>query len=483
MVSIFANGSLLGTALADANGKWVFTPNAPLAEGLQKFTITAADVAGNQSAPSAPYEIIVDTLRPQAPKIVSVEDDVGEVQGPLQKGATTDDAQPTIKGTAEANSTVVISDNGGEIGRVQAGADGKWSFTPALALSGGAHGITVIALDSAGNASVPSDGFDFTVMVPPPVRASAPTIVSIYDDVGLVKGELSTGAVTDDTKPLIKGRGDPRATIVLKDNGVEIGRTQVNDSGDWSFLPTSVLSFGLHNLIAATVDGAGNSSLPSNMFGFRVAAPGTGGALENFATADQWGVGETYVFPSGLVLEGTYYNGSVLSYYDGGGMRPEDRWNVLNRTGEKLVFSLPVESKKISFYHVANTGNSYARFLDVNGNIIGKITLIQNSGPEKVYFTAPAGKFVASIEVSSDIDANIAIGGLKWGERTPLDVTIAAAEADGFGGRYVWGKVLGIDTIPPGMALQITTDGGATWTNASVREGSWAASQKDMPAG
>lgn len=488
-VRIFANGSLLGSVLADANGLWVFTPASPLAEGLQKFTITAADAAGNQSAPSAPYEIHIDTLRPEAPTIVSIADDVGQVQGLLQKGDTTDDTQPTINGTAEANSTVVIRDNGVEIGRVQVNANGEWSFTPDLALSAGAHALTVVALDAAGNLSAPSDVFDLNIAVVPPVRAAAPTIVSIYDDVGLVKGLLGTGATTDDSMPLINGKGEPNTTIILKDNGVEIGRALVNEAGDWSFLPASALNFGLHNLVATAMDKAGNLSSPSSLFGFRVAAPGTGGAMENFNSVDYYdSTGETlHVLPSGLTVKGQFFGEQpVWMYTNPGGMRPEDRSYGMFMTGAKvpLVFTLPIESSSVSFYHFDHMSAAIATFLDVNGKVIGEEYLLPNSSYEKTVFNSPPGIFVASIEIALEQSSGaVAIESMQWGERTPSGVSIASAETDGFGGRIVYGKVPGIESLDPSLALQVTTDGGVTWTNATVREGSWVAMQKDMPPG
>ncbi|MGD7237597.1 hypothetical protein ACQCRT_24265, partial [Ralstonia pseudosolanacearum] len=52
----------------------------------------------------------VDTAAPATPVLVSVTDDVAPVTGALTSGGSTNDATPTLAGTAEANSTISILD-------------------------------------------------------------------------------------------------------------------------------------------------------------------------------------------------------------------------------------------------------------------------------------------------------------------------------------------------------------------------------------
>ncbi|HAY43809.1 MAG TPA: hypothetical protein DCY59_09780, partial [Micrococcaceae bacterium] len=492
IVRIFSNGNLLGGAQADANGEWLFTPAKSLADGAHTFTITASDAAGNQTASAVPYEIHIDTLRPEAPTIVSVEDDVGQVQGFLQKGDPTDDTQPTFKGAAEANSTVIVRDNGVEIGRVQANGEGEWSFTPVLALSGGAHGITVVALDKAGNVSVPSDSFDFSVIVVPAEPAAAPTIDSIYDDVGLAKGLLASGAVTDDSMPLVSGKGVPNTTVILKDNGVEVGRSLVDAAGDWTFLPSAPLSFGLHNLVATTVDIAGNLGRSSGVFGFRVVELGRAGAMENFNTLPydlvSTGNGEAVVLPTGVKLSGTFYgedqfNGSSASRP--GDPRPEDTLVALGVSlGQTVRIELSSESGIISYHIGLWAGPTVVNYFDVDGKKIGsKNYPTNNTIFHREVFEAPVGSMVASIEVKAGTSGFAAIEALQWGERYITGVSIAEASADHLGGRVIYGMVTGVAHLKSNEVVQVSTDGGKTWTNATFSESSWVAIQKDMPPG
>jgi hypothetical protein len=162
-VHIHSNGVRLGSVVVDASGSWMYTPDAALVDGRHVLSVAAEDAAGNLSEFSEVFEIVVGTVPGATPTIDRVYDDAGSKTGSLAMGEVTDDSRPDISGMAEAGSTVIIRDYGNEIGRVLAGADGVWMFTPQLNLEEGAHGLTAESMDAAGNLSVPSDRFDFVV--------------------------------------------------------------------------------------------------------------------------------------------------------------------------------------------------------------------------------------------------------------------------------------------------------------------------------
>ena len=60
-----------------------------------------------------------------------------------------------LTGSAEANSTVTISDGATVLGTAAADGTGAWSYTTA-ALLDGAHSLTAKATDTAGNVSAAS---------------------------------------------------------------------------------------------------------------------------------------------------------------------------------------------------------------------------------------------------------------------------------------------------------------------------------------
>ncbi|MGV0878982.1 Ig-like domain-containing protein [Martelella sp. FLE1502] len=84
----------------------------------------------------------------------------------------------------------------------------------------------------------------------------APLIGAIKDD----DGNAITGD-TNDTKPKIKGTGEPGSLITLydeKDNVV--GQGTVGSNGHYSIELTAALAEGTHNLTATATDASGNES-------------------------------------------------------------------------------------------------------------------------------------------------------------------------------------------------------------------------------
>lgn len=166
-VNIYEGTTLVGTGTADANGNWTVDITVPLGTGSHTFTAEATDQAGNTGAPSADFSLIIDTTPPALPVLTSVTDDVGNAATPVANGGLTNDARPTLTGTAEAGATVTIYDNGVQIGTAVA-TGGAWSFTPSTPLADGPHNLTFSATDAVGNASAQT-GVTPSMWMPPPL--------------------------------------------------------------------------------------------------------------------------------------------------------------------------------------------------------------------------------------------------------------------------------------------------------------------------
>jgi hypothetical protein len=106
-VQIFKE-TLIGEGIANANGSWSIELTTQLSDDVYSFTAVAIDAAGKQRSVRA-IHLTIDTQLPAAPVLVSVTDDVGEPVD-LTSGQLTNDARPTLSGTAEAGSTVNIYD-------------------------------------------------------------------------------------------------------------------------------------------------------------------------------------------------------------------------------------------------------------------------------------------------------------------------------------------------------------------------------------
>ncbi|MBS4077722.1 Ig-like domain-containing protein [Pseudomonas rustica] len=260
-VTIIDDGVVIGEVIVGDDGRWEFTPDPALAEGPHPITVIVTDPAGNASEPSDPYIIIVDTTAPLAPTIDSVFDDQGTSTGNLTPGDITDDAQPEISGSGEPGSTIIIYDNGVEIGRAPVGTDGRWSHTPVPPLLNGPHDLTAAAQDAVGNISDPSTGFDFELVAggTPP----APSITGVFDDVAENVGNIMPGDSTNDTEPQVSGTAEPFSTVTLFANGVAVGSIVADALGNWSITPNPALLPGLNNLSATATNAAGNESAPT----------------------------------------------------------------------------------------------------------------------------------------------------------------------------------------------------------------------------
>ncbi|MDM3888833.1 Ig-like domain-containing protein, partial [Pseudomonas sp. BCRC 81390] len=211
-----AGGNPIGQVVADGNGVWSFTPGSPLPNG-SVVSATATDPTGNTSSPAA---ITVDSVAPAAP-----------VVNPSNGSE--------ISGTAEAGSTVILTDgNGNPIGQTTADGNGNWSFTPATALPDGTV-VNAVARDPAGN----TGGQGSTTV--DAVAPGAPVV------------NPSNGAV-------INGTAEPNSTVTLTDgSGNPIGQVTADGNGNWSFTPATQLA-NTTVVNATATDAAGNTSNPGS---------------------------------------------------------------------------------------------------------------------------------------------------------------------------------------------------------------------------
>ncbi|MVN21798.1 Ig-like domain-containing protein [Mucilaginibacter arboris] len=239
-VTLYDGTTVIGTATADANGNWSITPAITLADGNHNLTTKAKDAAGNVSAASPVATITVDTVPPVTPSVPVL----------ASLGTITNNNKPTVTGTAEPGSTVILYDGTTVIGTATADANGNWSITPATALADGNHSLAVAVKDAAGNMSTVSTATTITVDTIAPAAPSVPVLAS-------------GGTITNNNKPTITGTAEPGSTVTLYDGTTVIGTTTADASGNWSITPATALADGSHNLTTKAKDAAGNISAAS----------------------------------------------------------------------------------------------------------------------------------------------------------------------------------------------------------------------------
>lgn len=106
-------------------------------EGVHHFCVVAVDLAGNESACSAPFTVGYDITNPSAT---------------ITTTGTQSTATPTISGTVGADATnLVFTIDGITQPLTWAAGSTTWTSTPTTALADGTHNMSIVATDNAGN--------------------------------------------------------------------------------------------------------------------------------------------------------------------------------------------------------------------------------------------------------------------------------------------------------------------------------------------
>jgi hypothetical protein len=240
-VEVFINGGSIGTTTADGAGNWSFDHSGTaLAPAGYTITAQATDAAGNSSLLSADFDITVDTAPPSTPTITSLSDDTGIADN------ITSDNQLVFAGTAEANSTVEVFLDGVSLGTIGADGSGNWTFDySATTLADGTYTLTARATDLAGNTGVVSADFDFTVDATGP----AATVSAISNDTG------TPDNITSDATLVFSGTSEANNSVEVFIDGVSIGTTLADGSGNWTFDHTATtLADGSYVVTAQATD-------------------------------------------------------------------------------------------------------------------------------------------------------------------------------------------------------------------------------------
>ncbi|MDI4700266.1 Ig-like domain-containing protein, partial [Salmonella enterica subsp. enterica serovar Cerro] len=189
-------GNYLGSTITGENNHFSITLNPAQTHG-ERLEARIQDAVGN-IGPATEFTAS-DSQYPAQPTILTVTDDAGAVTGLLKNGDATDDNRPTLSGTAEPGSTISINDNGFPVATfppIVADADGKWSFTPSLALADGDHVFTATATNDRGT-SGQSVSFTIDIDTQPPVLE---------------------GLAVSDVGDRLTGTTEAGSTVVIKDS-------------------------------------------------------------------------------------------------------------------------------------------------------------------------------------------------------------------------------------------------------------------------
>ncbi|WP_317205107.1 beta strand repeat-containing protein, partial [Janthinobacterium sp.] len=295
---ITSNGTVNVTGL-EAAATWQYSTNggtnwtagagtsvALTGDGAKTVIIRQTDVAGNVSGNSTSLAFTLDTTAP-VPTIALVTDSGLSASDGITNAAT-------LKGTAEANSTVTIKDGATVLGTAVASGTGAWIFTP-TGLANGAHSFSVSQTDVAGNVGTAS------LAVTLDTTAAAPTLALAAD----------TGSSTTD-----KITNNGTVNVV----GLEVGATwqySTNAGTTWTAgTGTSIIltGDGAKALIVRQTDAAGNVSANSGSLAFTLDSTAP---LPTIALVTDSGTSATDKISNSAALKGTAEANSVVTIKDG----------------------------------------------------------------------------------------------------------------------------------------------------------------------
>ncbi len=207
-VQISLDGKPLGTATADASGKWSIDA-AIDSPGDHTVVAQALGANGAVAAASAPLRLSV--AAPPAAAAPTIDQPAGAVAA----GAL------ALSGTGSPGTQITIFVDGQPAGTATVGADGSWSLP--VTLPEGQHVLTARALDTAGKELAASQPLQLSVAAAA-ASGAAPAIGFPADGATLGAGSFT-----------MSGTGAPGSTIEILDSDKVIGTATVGADGAWSF--------------------------------------------------------------------------------------------------------------------------------------------------------------------------------------------------------------------------------------------------------
>ncbi|AUM11350.1 Ig-like domain-containing protein [Ketobacter alkanivorans] len=302
------DATVLGNTTADASGNWSFDYSVvALSEGAHSVQLMATDRAGNQSAWSSLFNLMIDTAAPNPIGSIALQPDTGVVgDGVTATGAI------QLVGTADAGDYVEVFVDGSSVGQVLVDSSGDWILDLSAApLVNGNYSVTTQVVDLAGNQSSVSPGFDIVINALPP---SMPVISGITTDTG-----LASDGITADSTLEVLGTADAGADVYVYIDGVGVGVTTADMFGNWSFDHTAtVLTDGVHILTAQAENISGLQSPMSVAFNLVIDTAAPVVPAITSMTTDTGVLGDLITGDNTLLFSGTSEADATIEVFIGG---------------------------------------------------------------------------------------------------------------------------------------------------------------------
>ncbi|WP_057526672.1 non-fimbrial adhesin SiiE [Salmonella enterica] len=287
------DGKVVGSANANANGEWSWTPPSVLAPGSYVVSIVAKDKAGNESS-QVDFPVVIPVIDVTPPTIkLSEESDSGALGD-----FTTNNKTPTLIGSTLPNTIVSIYVDGVKVGEATADTAGRYTFQLSE-MKDGHYIVQVGIVNPRDNSELRSTAVDLTIDT------------EVAELVWNISG-MHEGGYINTVTPEIGGTSEPNSKITIFVNGVEKAIAYTTGAGHWGVVLPALGNDGNYVLTFKVEDVAGNIREfgPQNVILDTVISPLTVVLRE----ADDSGkVGDWITNKSHVTIDGTAEAGSTLT--------------------------------------------------------------------------------------------------------------------------------------------------------------------------
>ncbi|EEG2099640.1 Ig-like domain repeat protein [Salmonella enterica] len=287
------DGKVVGSANANANGEWSWTPPSVLAPGSYVVSIVAKDKAGNESS-QVDFPVVIPVIDVTPPTIkLSEESDSGALGD-----FTTNNKTPTLVGNTLPNAIVSIYVDGVKVGEATADTAGRYTFQLSE-MKDGHYVVQVGIVNPRDNSELRSTAVDVTIDT------------EVAELVWNISG-MHEGGYINTVTPEIGGTSEPNSKITIFVNGVEKAIAYTTGAGHWGVVLPALGNDGNYVLTFKVEDVAGNIREfgPQNVILDTVISPLTVVLRE----ADDSGkVGDWITNKSHVTIDGTAEAGSTLT--------------------------------------------------------------------------------------------------------------------------------------------------------------------------
>lgn len=455
--------ALLDSVTAGADGRWEYETDR-LTPGTYEFQ---AGTSATRDVKGKPFGLQIVAQGSVAPEIAMAWDDVGKITGEVKSGGLTNDTQPELRGSAEANAVVQVEySRDGKTwlsGSTVADANGRWSFTPKEELEYGNWDFR--AKTTNGN----SYSTDYALRI-----VEQETIVKSYDFERVTPGDMSkdfiyggltfkfdnqekvTASVQDHAvygKSFVIKNDQVNTEFVQKivfqeeinyfeltaidwegadsyisfydDTGKEVGRVYANDTRNEAREVLRFLSEDTEISYAEIhLKSAENDFVIDNIYTERYSNRNISAQLHGFENLDSYE--NKYIFKregeklkSGLIVK--TISGDTISVSEVSAINNNKSLYIRNKSTHEFTFE---DTEKISF-EVINIDNADTHKLIIfstDGKVLHEQYLPSGTEYKTITFSAPEGVSISHMQIISGDDSNperpnggFLIDNIAWG--------------------------------------------------------------------